>query len=119
VVEGSFAEGFDWCIEKLKASPFHALASELEIHKALTYLKMKEFRKAIKLLKAFEKKENSMLSTAATNLSFLYFLVGFPFPGCSRRGGATVTPGASGQATAPLLFSWPALSSTHPLFLVL
>ena len=75
VIEGSFSDGFDWCIEKIKASVFNPLAGELEIHKALTYLKMREFSKAIKLLKGFEKKESSMLSTAATNLAFLYFLV--------------------------------------------
>lgn len=75
MIEGSFADGFDWCIEKIKASVFNRLAAELEIHKALEFLKMKEFKKAVKLLKAFEKKDSELLSTAATNLAFLYFLV--------------------------------------------
>ncbi|EDQ86081.1 uncharacterized protein MONBRDRAFT_11191 [Monosiga brevicollis MX1] len=74
LIESDFADGFDWCIEKIKASAFNPLASELEIHKALSYLKVKEFKKAVKLLKGFEKKESHMLSTAATNLAFLYAL---------------------------------------------
>eukprot|EP00730_Choanoeca_flexa_P000004 TRINITY_DN10001_c0_g1_i2.p1 TRINITY_DN10001_c0_g1~~TRINITY_DN10001_c0_g1_i2.p1 ORF type:complete len:846 (+),score=200.15 TRINITY_DN10001_c0_g1_i2:326-2539(+) len=74
VIDGSFADGFDWCIEKVKTSIFSRLAAELEIHKALEFLKMKEFKKAIKLLRAFEKKDSELLSTAATNLAFLYFL---------------------------------------------
>lgn len=42
VIEGSFAVGFDWCIESVKESPYSELASELEITKALTYLKQKD-----------------------------------------------------------------------------
>lgn len=74
VIESSFAEGCDWCVENVKSSPFSHLASELEIAKAVTFLKMKEFSKAVQALKAFERMESNMLSTAATNLSFLYFL---------------------------------------------
>lgn len=31
--------GFDWCIERVKESMYSELASELEITKALTYLR--------------------------------------------------------------------------------
>ena len=34
---------------------------------------------AIETLKSFEKKDSKVASTAATNLSFLYFLVSFSF----------------------------------------
>ncbi|EGD80416.1 hypothetical protein PTSG_11061 [Salpingoeca rosetta] len=74
VIESSFAEGYDWCIERVKGSAFSSLASELEITKAITYLKLKDVKAAAKVLKSFEKKESNMLSTAATNLSFLYIL---------------------------------------------
>ena len=42
VIEGSFAVGFDWCIERVKESPYSELASELEITKALAFLKQKD-----------------------------------------------------------------------------
>lgn len=73
-IENSFAAGFDWCIECVKASPYLDLANELEITKAVTYLKEKDLVKAIETLKGFEKKDSKVQSTAATNLSFLYFL---------------------------------------------
>ena len=40
------------------------------------YLRQKNFKDAVETLKMFEKKETKVASTAATNLSFLYFLVG-------------------------------------------
>lgn len=42
VIESSFAVGFDWCIERVKESMYSELASELEITKALTYLKQND-----------------------------------------------------------------------------
>eukprot|EP00049_Salpingoeca_infusionum_P015355 m.298032 g.298032 ORF g.298032 m.298032 type:complete len:836 (-) comp15859_c3_seq1:96-2603(-) len=76
VIESSLAEGYDWCIDNVKQSLFNSLSPELEITKALEFLKMKEFKAAATVLKSFEKKDSSMLSTAATNLSFLYYLEG-------------------------------------------
>jgi len=63
------------CIECVKSSPYPELASELEMAKALTYLRQKDFAKAVETLKGFEKKDSKMAATASTNLSFLYFLV--------------------------------------------
>ena len=34
--------GFDWCIERVKESPYSELASELEITKALTFLRQRD-----------------------------------------------------------------------------
>ena len=50
------------------------LSAELEITKAISYLKIKEFKKAVQALKQFERDDSKMQSAAATNLSFLYFL---------------------------------------------
>ena len=63
------------CIECVKSSPYPELASELEMAKALTYLRQRDFAKAVETLKGFEKKDSKMAATASTNLSFLYFLV--------------------------------------------
>jgi intraflagellar transport protein 88 len=75
-IELDFTDGYDWIIESLKASSNSHMASELEIAKSLQYLKTKDFHKAIECLKSFEKKDQRLMGTAATNLSFLYFLEG-------------------------------------------
>ena len=50
------------------------LANDLEIHKALSHLKERQFDQAIQILKSFEKKDSNVKSQAANNLSFIYFL---------------------------------------------
>ncbi|KAI8806826.1 hypothetical protein BJ742DRAFT_898538 [Cladochytrium replicatum] len=72
----SFSNGYDWIVETIKASPHADIASELEIAKAIQFLKTRDFAKAIETLKAFEKKDEKLIGTAATNLAFLYFLEG-------------------------------------------
>ncbi len=67
--------GFDWLIDQLKTD-FPHLASEVEIAKAIAYLRRKQFDRAIEVFKSFEKKDASLLAKAATNLSFLYFIEG-------------------------------------------
>lgn len=75
-VEDTFAKGFDWCIEQVKMSQRHDLANDLEIHKALMYLKERDFDQAVSILKTFEKKDTQVKAQAATNLSFIYLLQG-------------------------------------------
>uniref|UniRef100_A0A8D0EM73 Intraflagellar transport protein 88 homolog n=1 Tax=Strix occidentalis caurina TaxID=311401 RepID=A0A8D0EM73_STROC len=75
VIETSFAVGYDWCVEVVKASHYVELANDLEINKATTYLRQQDFNQALETLKMFEKKDSRVKSAAATNLSFLYFLV--------------------------------------------
>ncbi|XP_076602700.1 intraflagellar transport protein 88 homolog isoform X2 [Chaetodon auriga] len=73
-IETSFATGFDWCVDMVKSSQYVELANDLEINKAITYLRQKDFNQAVETLKTFEKKDSRVKSAAATNLSFLYFL---------------------------------------------
>ncbi|KAI8918508.1 hypothetical protein DFJ77DRAFT_483009 [Powellomyces hirtus] len=75
-IENTFSVGYDWIVETIKASPHAAIASEIEIAKAIQFLKAKDFTKAVETLKMFEKTDQKMVGTAATNLSFLYFLDG-------------------------------------------
>ena len=63
------------CVEQVKNSQYIDLAHDLEIDKAIMFLKQKDFNQAIETLKSFEKKDSKVACTAATNLSFLYFLV--------------------------------------------
>ncbi|XP_034429557.1 intraflagellar transport protein 88 homolog isoform X3 [Hippoglossus hippoglossus] len=75
-IETSFATGFDWCVDMVKSSQYVELANDLEINKAITYLRQKDFNQveAVETLKTFEKKDSRVKSAAATNLSFLHFL---------------------------------------------
>ncbi|KAL0963578.1 hypothetical protein UPYG_G00308190 [Umbra pygmaea] len=73
-IETSFAAGFDWCVDVVKSSQYVELANDLEINKAITYLRQRDFNQAVETLKTFEKKDSRVKSAAATNLSFLYFL---------------------------------------------
>ena len=73
VIAPSFAVGYDWCIEKVKVSPYAHLSCELEISKALAFLKNKDVPQAMETLKIFEKKDSTMASTASNNLAFLYY----------------------------------------------
>ncbi|KAM4731191.1 intraflagellar transport protein 88 homolog isoform 2-T2 [Anableps anableps] len=75
-IETSFASGFDWCVDMVKSSQYVELANDLEINKAITYLRQKDFNQvsAVETLKTFEKKDSRVKSAAATNLSFLHFL---------------------------------------------
>ncbi|XP_051635076.1 intraflagellar transport protein 88 homolog isoform X1 [Manacus candei] len=74
VIETSFAVGYDWCVDAVKASHYVELANDLEINKATTYLRQQNFNQALETLKMFEKKDSRVKSAAATNLSFLYYL---------------------------------------------
>ncbi|GAB1602993.1 intraflagellar transport protein 88 homolog [Argonauta hians] len=73
-IDNSFASGYDWCVQTVKQSQYSDLANDLEIDKAIMYLKQKDFKQAVETLKSFEKKDTKVASIAATNLSFLYFM---------------------------------------------
>uniref|UniRef100_A0A671UFS3 Intraflagellar transport protein 88 homolog n=1 Tax=Sparus aurata TaxID=8175 RepID=A0A671UFS3_SPAAU len=64
----------DLCVDMVKSSQYVELANDLEINKAITYLRQKDFNQAVETLKTFEKKDSRVKSAAATNLSFLYYL---------------------------------------------
>ncbi|TPX47659.1 hypothetical protein SeLEV6574_g02544 [Synchytrium endobioticum] len=70
------SSGYDWVVESMKASTHLELARELEIAKALHFLKKKDFAQAIETFRSFEKREAKLAGTASANLSFLYFLEG-------------------------------------------
>ncbi|XP_047741162.1 intraflagellar transport protein 88 homolog [Hyalella azteca] len=74
VIEEDYSAGYNWCVNAIKNSAYPELASDLEINKAVMFLRQKNFREAVDTLKMFEKKETKVASTAATNLSFLYIL---------------------------------------------
>jgi len=72
--QADWVAGFDFVISALSDNGHQAVASLMEIEKAMEYMRRRNFSKAIELLKAFEKKDETLKAKAATNLSFLYFL---------------------------------------------
>ncbi|KAF0300600.1 Intraflagellar transport protein 88 [Amphibalanus amphitrite] len=67
-------EAYDWCVDTLKNSQHSELANDLEINKAVMYLRQRDFRAAIDTLKVFDKVDTKVASHASTNLAFLFFL---------------------------------------------
>ena len=75
IIDDYFNDGYSWCVETIKNSYFSSLATDLELKKAVIYLKQDDFQQAIDTLKYFEKKESNIAINAAINLSFIYILV--------------------------------------------
>jgi intraflagellar transport protein 88 len=81
-IEKTFVEGFDHVIEQLRTfKEYRDIASDMEISKAIYFLKQKNVEEAKKTLLAFDKKDHAehdatTLSRAHTNLCFIYFLEG-------------------------------------------
>lgn len=73
-IEDDLITGYDWILEQLKNSLFPEAETEIEICKAMAYLKKKNIEKSIETLKSFEKKDKGVMARIATNISFLYFL---------------------------------------------
>ena len=51
MIENDVIEACDWMLEKLKTSRYPEVESEIEIFKALAYVKRKDIDKAIESLK--------------------------------------------------------------------
>ncbi|XP_063223516.1 intraflagellar transport protein 88 homolog isoform X2 [Bacillus rossius redtenbacheri] len=76
VIEDTFTAGYNWCVETIKVSNYAPLASDLEVNKAVMFLKQKNINQAVETLKVFEKKESKVASSASTNLAFIHYLQG-------------------------------------------
>ena len=62
-------------MEAIKESSHSHLADDLEINKAILYLRQKNIAQATETLRNFEKRATKMASNAAVNLSTIYYLV--------------------------------------------
>lgn len=72
VIEENFNDGYTWCVEIIKNSSYPTLANELEMNKAIMYLKQHDVAQAIETLKYYEKKEPAIAANAVCNLTFIY-----------------------------------------------
>lgn len=60
----------------IRTSNLSWLANELELNKALVYLRQNDVNQAIETLQMYDRKsESSMTASALTNLSFIYINV--------------------------------------------
>ncbi|KMY91357.1 uncharacterized protein Dsimw501_GD21636, isoform G [Drosophila simulans] len=76
-IEDNYNDGYNWCIEIIKTSNLAWLANELELNKALVYLRQNDVHQAIETLQIYDRKsEGSMTASALTNLSFIYISLG-------------------------------------------
>lgn len=69
--------GYSWCVETIKSSMYAPLAAELDLNKAVMFLKQDDIPQAVETLKYFERKEGPVAVNAAINLTFIYLLVSF------------------------------------------
>ncbi|KAK4016574.1 hypothetical protein OUZ56_031534 [Daphnia magna] len=76
VIEDTFTVGYQWCVEAIKESTHNHLADDLEINKAVLFLRQKDVAQATETLRSFEKRSNKMATNAAVNLSTIYYLQG-------------------------------------------
>ena len=70
-----FFFSFKRCVEAIKESSHAHLADDLEINKAVLYLRQKDVPQATEALRSFERRSNKMAPNAAVNLSTIYYLV--------------------------------------------
>lgn len=75
VIEESFNDGYNWCVETIKSSMYAPLAAELDLNKAVMFLKQDDISQAIEILKYFERKEGTIAVNATINLTFIYLVV--------------------------------------------
>jgi len=73
VIDKDIVAGFDWVGDALRVASQPQLATEMQIGKALFFMRSRQFDKAIETLKSYEKKDQTLVAHAATNLSFIYF----------------------------------------------
>ncbi|XP_046866865.1 intraflagellar transport protein 88 homolog [Drosophila willistoni] len=77
IIEENYNDGYNWCIEVIRTSNLSWLANEMELNKALVYLRQNDVNQAIETLQMYDRKsEGSMTASALTNLSFIYINLG-------------------------------------------
>ena len=72
--ESDWQKNYEFVLQQLKRSKYPEAAGEFEIAYSLAYLNHQAADKAIEMLRSIRKKDPSLMTLAATNLSFLYFL---------------------------------------------
>ena len=69
-------EAFKYIIDSLKKSSMIDIQNEVEMAKAMYFLKKRDIAQTISIMKNFENKNKNLISRVANNISFLYFVEG-------------------------------------------
>lgn len=72
--EDNWQKSYEFVLDQLKKSKYPEAAGEFEIAFSLAHLNHRNAAKAIDMLRSIRKKDPTLMTLAATNLSFLYFL---------------------------------------------
>jgi intraflagellar transport protein 88 len=67
---------FDYILDSIKKNGMKDILNEIEMAKAMHFLKKRDVEKTIQILKNFENKNKKLISRVANNISFLYFVEG-------------------------------------------
>ncbi len=65
---------FDYIIDAIKKNGLRDILNEIEMAKAMHFLKKRDVEKTITIMKSFENKNKKLISRVANNISFLYFV---------------------------------------------
>jgi intraflagellar transport protein 88 len=65
---------FDYIIDAIKKAGLRDILNEIEMAKAMHFLKKRDVEKTITIMKSFENKNKKLISRVANNISFLYFV---------------------------------------------
>jgi intraflagellar transport protein 88 len=67
---------FDYIIDSIKKNGVKDILNEIEMAKAMHFLKKRDVEKTIAIMKSFENKNKKLISRVSNNISFLYFVEG-------------------------------------------
>jgi len=67
---------FDYIIDAIKKNGVKDILNEIEMAKAMHFLKKRDVEKTISIMKSFENKNKKLISRVSNNISFLYFVEG-------------------------------------------
>lgn len=67
---------FDSILDALKKNGIKDILNEIEMAKAMYFLKKRDIEKTIKIMKSFENKDKRLIARVSNNISFLYFTEG-------------------------------------------
>ena len=67
---------FEYIIDSVKKRGMPDILNEIEMAKAMYFLKRRDVEKTIAIMKNFENKNKNLISRVANNISFLYFVEG-------------------------------------------
>jgi len=73
-----YEDAYDWCIQQVKKSrSFNSLVSQLDVDKAVSFLRSGDFGKVVDSLRTLEKRDIAVHGSASTSLAFLHRLTAY------------------------------------------